>query len=70
MSGEKFRIKSPTIALYEEDGRHVATTIPAGSVVTIDTEDINGNRLVDVVWADKQVMMFAQDIRSRGKKVE
>ena len=66
----KYRINSPTIALFKEEGRHVAHTIPAGSVVVVDPETFNGNKLFSVLWAEKEVMMFAQDVRSRGERVE
>ena len=57
----KFRITSPTVALFEEDGRHVAHSIPSGSVITIDDgATFNGNKLIWANWAEKKVMMFAQ----------
>ena len=45
--------KSPTIALFLEDGRHVAHVVPEGAVITIESETFT---------------MFTQDLRSRGKK--
>ena len=70
MAGDKYLIKSPTIALFLEDGRHVTHMIPKGSIVVVESENINGNRLLEVIWAEKKVMMFTQDIRSRGKKLD
>jgi|SoiMethySBSTD1v2_1073268.scaffolds.fasta_scaffold601362_2 hypothetical protein len=70
MSGDRYRITSPTIALFLEDGRHVANMIPEGSIVVVESENINGNRLLEVIWAEKKVMMFTQDIRSRGEKIQ
>jgi hypothetical protein len=66
----RYRIQSPTIALFVEEGRHVAHTVPAGAIVAIDSEAYSDNKLVDVVWEEKTVMMFAQDVRSRGEKIE
>jgi hypothetical protein len=31
---------------------------------------LNGNRLVDVEWKDKTVMMFTTDIRERSVRLE
>ena len=70
MAGDKYRIKSATIALFWEEGRHVAHMVPTGSIITIDSEQINGNKLTEVLWAEKKVMMFTQDIRSRGEKLK
>jgi hypothetical protein len=64
------RIQSPTIAVFKEDDRHVTHAIPTGSIVVIDPETFNGNKLVNVMWAEKEVMMFAQDVRSRGERLE
>jgi hypothetical protein len=66
---DQYRIKSPTIALYVEAGRHVAHVVPEGTIITIESETFNGDRLVEVLWADKLVMMFTQDLRSRGEKI-
>ena len=70
MSADKYRINSPTIALFLEDGRHVARTVPIGSVITIASEKFNGDKLVEVLWSEKRVMMFTQDIRERGTKID
>ena len=67
---DRYRITSSTIALFLEEGRHVARMVPAGSVITIDSEKFDGDKLVEVLWSEKKVMMFTQDIRSRGEKVD
>ena len=68
MAGDKYRILNPTIALFLEDGRHVAHLVPALHRCG-PTEELNGDRLIDVFGAEKLVMMFTQDIRTRGVKV-
>jgi len=70
MATERYLITSPTIALFLEDGRHVAHMVPKGAMITIDGKTFNGDRLVEVIWADKVVMMFTQDLRTRGKKID
>ena len=32
----RYRFNSATLALLEEEGRHVARTVPAGAVVEVD----------------------------------
>jgi hypothetical protein len=66
----RYRITNPTIALFEEEGRHVARTVPAGAIINIDSSAFDGNRLVDVTWDEKKVMMFTQDLRSRALPVD
>lgn len=65
----RFRITHPTIALFHEDGRHVAHTVPEGAVIRVDSAAFDGDRLVDVTWDGKKVMMFTQDLRSRAEAV-
>ena len=70
MSNGKYRITSPTLALFLEDGHHVARTIPQGTIVIVDCKTSDGDKLVNVTWEDKEVMMFAQDLRSRAKPLK
>jgi hypothetical protein len=66
----KYRLASSTIALLPVDGHKVVRTVPAGSVVMIDGALFNENQLVEVSWNGKKVMMFAQDVRSRGEEID
>ena len=63
----RYRINSPTIALFEEDGRHVANTVPAGAIIDIKGESSDGDKLLEVIWDGKPVMMFTQDLRKRAE---
>jgi hypothetical protein len=57
-------VTSPTLALFHEGDRHVAHTVPRGSVITVDSDAFDGNKPVDVTWDGRKVMMFTQDLRS------
>jgi len=70
MTTERYLICSPTIALVLEDGRQVAHLLPEGATISVDGKTFNGNKLIEVTWAEKVVMMFTQDLRTRGTKVE
>jgi hypothetical protein len=65
----KYRINSPTLALFGEDGYKAPGTVPGGSIVVIDEDSFKENKLVEVLWDGKKVMMFAQDVRARGEEV-
>ena len=67
---DRYLIESPTMAMFDEDGRHVSQTVPAGSIIVVDGKTLNGDKLIPVLWADKPVFMFTQDIRRRGKRLE
>jgi len=67
----KYRINTPTIALFFEEGRQVAHSIPGGAEITVTDDDaVQENKLIEVRWVETTVMMFAQDIRARGEKLE
>jgi hypothetical protein len=70
LTTERYLICSPTIALFLEDGRHVAHLVPEGAMISFDGKTFNGNKLIEVTWAERIVMMFTQDLRTRGKKVD
>lgn len=69
MTGKRYRIKESTLGIVHENGHHVSTTIPAGSLVVVTGGPVDGERLVDVLWNDRPLMMFTQDLRSRGQPV-
>ncbi len=66
----RYRITQPTIALFEQEGRHVARTVPEGAIIKIDSAAFDGNKLVDVSWDNNKVMMFTQDLWSRALPVD
>ena len=69
MPPKKYRITSPTIAMFREDGHHVAHMVPTGAIVTVvDSKPFDGERLMDVKWDDRVVMMFTADLRARTEE--
>ncbi len=63
-------ITNPTLALFEEGGRHVAYTVPTGTVITLDSKAFECDKPVNVAWDGKTVMMFAEDLRLRAELVQ
>lgn len=70
LRGLKYRIKSPTIALYENIDHHVADLVPVGAIVRVDSSAFDGDKLVEVIWDGRSVMMFTQDLRRRAEAVD
>jgi hypothetical protein len=58
-----------TIAMFEEEGIYVARTVSSGTLVEVAGGPLDGDRLVDVVWNGRKVMMFTQDLRSRAQPI-
>jgi hypothetical protein len=65
----RYRITNPTLALFHEDGRHIAKTVPSGATITIESGAFDGEKLVSVTWDGKSVMMFTEDLRVRAERV-
>jgi hypothetical protein len=64
----RYRINHPTMALFLEEGRHVPRCLPSGSVISLD--NIDDDKLVEVIFCEQKILMFTQDIRARGEKLE
>jgi hypothetical protein len=65
-----YRINDPTIAMFHEKGGYTARTVASGTVVEVSDGPIDGDKLVDVIWDGRNVMMFTQDLRSRAERIE
>jgi hypothetical protein len=70
MIGQRFRLKSSTLAIMTEDHAKIPVVIPNGAEVEVITGPMNSNRLVDVNWDGKTVMVFIKDLRDRGERLE
>jgi hypothetical protein len=69
MPAGKFRITAPTVVLVPEGDLNVARTIPKGAIITADSDDFQGSKLVEVTWIEKTIMVFAQDLRLRTEPI-
>jgi hypothetical protein len=70
MRGQRYRLNTPTLAIVKVDGHNSPVTIPHGAVVKVSAGPLHGDRLVDVIWDGKTIMMFTTDIRERGVRFE
>jgi hypothetical protein len=72
MFGQRFRLTTPTLAIFIETGRETISYIPAGAeiVVNVSLGGEAANRQVNAEWEDKTVRMFAVDILERGKRIQ
>jgi hypothetical protein len=61
----RYRLIEPILAMFAVDGHHDTVTVPSGEVVHTDGETFNGDKLTDVLWNGKKMMMFTEDLRNR-----
>ena len=70
MAAGKYRINVPTIALFLEEGRYVAHSIPAGAVITVEQLlGVEEKKFVAVTWKNRKVLMFNQDLWTRCEQL-
>jgi hypothetical protein len=69
MRGQRYRMKTPTLAIMIDDGHKIPITVPRGGEIEVVGGPLDGDRLLDVRWEGKPVMMFTTDIRERGERV-
>ena len=71
LSGKRFRMKEETIGIETFGRKRLATQVPAGSVVTVESSPKADDDLsmVDVRWDGRKLEMFADDIEKCGVQV-
>ena len=70
MRGQRYRMKTPPLAIVAHDGQNASVTIPKGGEAEVVDGAVGDNGLVDVSWEGKSVMMFTNDIRDRGEPLD
>jgi hypothetical protein len=64
----RYHIKSPTVALFiKDDGLLGIRMVSAGAIVTVDGSGPEDDKLIDVIWDGRKVMMFTRDLQSRAE---
>lgn len=67
--GTRYKIVTPTLGILSEAGNRSSVTIPSGAVIELASDRINGDRMVDVLWEGKALLMFVQDLEGRGEPI-
>jgi hypothetical protein len=47
----------------------VATTVPAGTIIKVLSGPTPGDRMIDVLFEDRSMVMFAIDVQERGEEI-
>ena len=70
VKSRRYRIKTPTMAFWGSNGQRSTVTVPVDAIVLSSDDTRAGDRLIDVVWNDKDYLMFTQDLRRRGEPLD
>jgi hypothetical protein len=66
---ERYVLKTPTSVITMEDGTRKVMVVPSNSVVDVATPLTGIQGLIEVEVNGETVLMFAEDILQRGKRV-
>jgi hypothetical protein len=67
---KRYRIHSSTIAIYSINGHRTTIHVPEDAIVMVREDPKAGDRLIDVVWNEKNYLMFTQDLRDRAAPLD
>jgi hypothetical protein len=70
MIGQRFKLKRPLLGLERPDGHAKGFHLSDGDIVVVKGGPLNGDLIVDVEWDNRVVMMFTQDLREHGERIE
>ena len=65
----RYRLRTSTVALNEENARRIAIFLPADSVLRASEDAENATGLVNVEWNGINVQMFGVDLQARGELI-
>ena len=70
MHSETYRVRETALAILSTGGERIPVTLPINAILLLVDGPLDGNRLVDVTWEGKTLMMFTQDMRDRCDLIE
>jgi hypothetical protein len=65
LNSETYRVRETALAILSTGGERVPVTLPINAILILVDGPLDGNRLVEVTWEGKTLMMFTQDMRDR-----
>jgi hypothetical protein len=57
------RLNNPLLAMFSGEDGHEAITIPIGTVLLLTSKKFNGERLMEIVWDDRKLLAFTEDLK-------
>jgi len=68
--GKQFRLKKATLCMENRDGILYGVRVPEGGVITVLRGPVEDDRMVDILWNQRPLTMFAQDLRDRCEEIK
>jgi hypothetical protein len=67
---QPYRVRETTFAILSLDGSRIPVTLPVNAIVLLIDGPLDGNRLVEIIWEGKILLMFTQDMRDRCDELD
>jgi hypothetical protein len=61
-----FRLNAATLGIVSIDGQNIPIIVPKDAIVQVSAAPVDQDRLLDVVWEGRTIMMFTIDLRHIG----
>ena len=65
MRSTTYQVRETALAILSTGSERLPVTLPINAIIVLIDGPLDGNRLVDVSWEGKTLMMFTQDMRDR-----
>lgn len=69
LRGIQFRTTSAIFGIIDEKDQRSSLVIPANAILRVIEGPTDGDRLVDIFWQGRRLLMFTQDLRMRAERV-
>ena len=69
LAGKRFKLRNSTLAIEIVNGKRLRMAVPARTILKVISGLDNDGQMVDVLWEDRQVRMFAVDLIARGTEI-
>jgi len=68
--GKSFRLSTATLCIETVEGHKHVLEVPPGEVVKVLSGPCSDDqRMIEVLWGSKPLVLFAEDLHSRGEEV-
>ena len=65
----RHRLNNSLLAMFAGVDGHEAITVPSGTVLELTAKKFNGDRLMEVFWDQRKLLMFTDDLKNTASPV-
>jgi hypothetical protein len=70
LTGKRFRLTTATLGIERIDGHRTAVQVPPEEIVVVlSGPRPDDRRMVEVSWDGRTLVMFAEDVQTRGQEI-